>query len=112
MSGEPEVAYFKLLFVADQQVLGLDVAVDAVEGVHVGQSLEQLVHEQSDHIRRQAIGGFLQHFQQVVLDVLKDQVDDAFFAEGFLEFDDVGVFEQFEDFDLSHGGLFDYLIFL
>lgn len=42
-----------------------------VEGVHVGQSLEELIHEEADEFRLESVGGFLQNFEKVVLDVLE-----------------------------------------
>lgn len=44
--------------------------------------------------------------------VLKHQVNDSLFAEGFFEFDYVRVFEHFEYFDFAHSSLFDDLVFL
>lgn len=59
---KPEIAYFKLLFITDQQVFRLYVPVDAVQGVHVGQSFEQLVHKQPNDFRLESVGRLLKHF--------------------------------------------------
>lgn len=83
-----------------------------VQGVHVGESLQKLVHEEADELGLESVGGFLQNFEEVVLDVLEYEVDDPFLAEGLLELHDVGMLQHFEYFDLSHRGLFNHLIFL
>ena len=81
--------------------------MDDVERVHVGQPFQKLVHEDTDQLGIEAVRGFLQDFQQVVLDVLEDKIDDSFFAEGFFELDDGGVPEHFENLDFPHGGFLD-----
>lgn len=83
-----------------------------MQRMHVGQSLQELVHVQSDQLRIQPILRLLQHFQQVILHVLKDQIDDALLPERLLKFHDVGVFEHLEHLHLPHGGLLDDLILL
>ena len=55
LPGKPEVTYFKFFLVTDEQVLGLDVPVHEVEGVHVGESFEELVHVEADKLRIQPI---------------------------------------------------------
>lgn len=62
-----------------------------VLAMHVRQSLEQLIQQKSDAFGVESIWRLLEHFEEVVLDVLKDEIDDALFAEGLLEFYDVGV---------------------
>lgn len=58
----------------------------------------------------QPIGGLLQHFEQVVLDVLEDEINEAPLAKCFPELHNVGVIKHFEDLNLSHGGPFYYLV--
>ena len=112
LASEPEIADLELLAVADQQILGLDVAVHEVQRVHVGEALQKLVHVEPDELGIEAVLGLLQHFEQVVLHVLEDEVDDALLAEGLLELDDVGVLEHLEHLHLAHGGLLDYFVLL
>ena len=95
LSGEPIIAYFQLFFVANEQIFRLDVPMDYIERVHIRQTFEKLVHKQSDVLGLQPIWWFFQHLKQVVLDVLEDEVDYAFFAKSFLELYDVGVLEHF-----------------
>ena len=45
------------------------------------------------------------------MNVLENKIDDSFFSEGLFEFDDVGMPEHFEYFDLAHGGFLNNLIF-
>lgn len=46
-----EIAYLEHFLFADEKVLGLDVTVHKVERMHVGKSLDQLVHERTDEFR-------------------------------------------------------------
>ena len=80
--------------------------------MHVCQSFQQLIHEQPNNFRFQSIWRFLQHFQKVVLNVLKNQIHYAFLPESLLELYDVGVLQHFKYFDLAHGCFFNDLIFL
>lgn len=83
-----------------------------VQGVHVRQSFQQLVHQKPDQLGLQPVRRFLKHFQQVVLHVLEDQVDDALFAEGLLQLHYRRVFQHFQYFYFPHGCFFDDFIFL
>jgi hypothetical protein len=109
---EAKIAYFQLLFIADEQIFRLDVPVDDIKRMHVGQGLEQLVHEQPNELGLQTIRGFFQYLKQVVLDVLEDQVNDSFFAESLFKFHSVGVTQHLEDFHLSHGGFLNDFVLL
>lgn len=55
-----------------------------MQRMHVSQSLQELVHVQSDQLRIQPILRLLQHFQQVILHVLKHQINDALLPERLL----------------------------
>ena len=83
-----------------------------MQRMHVSESFEELVHVQSDQLRIQSILRLLQHFQQVILHVLKDQIDDSLLPEGLLKFHDVGVFEHLEHLHLPHRGLLNDLVLL
>lgn len=41
-------------------------------------------HEFSDEGEFDSIGGFLENLKEIVFKILKDEVNDSFFAEGFL----------------------------
>ena len=49
---ETEVADFKGIASANQHVLGFDVSVDDVDGVHVGDALDEVVGVMPDCLRR------------------------------------------------------------
>ena len=96
LPGKAEITDFELFFVGNEQVLGFDVPVDGPEGVHIGKPFQQLVHVESNEFGFESVGRFFQHFKQVILDVLKHQVDNAFFAKGLLQLHHGGVFQHFE----------------
>ena len=81
-------------------------------GMHVSQSLEQLEEEEADQLRVQSTGTALQHFEQVAVHILKDEINHGLLAEGLSEFDNVGVTQQLEHLYLAGGGLADSLILL
>ena len=58
----------------DQQVLGLDVPMDDVLAVAVLDSLQQLVDVLADEVELDAVGVLLEDLEQVLLQVLKDEV--------------------------------------
>lgn len=91
LPSKAEIANLQLLLITYQQVLRFDVAMQHVLAMHVRQSLEQLIQQKSDAFGVESIWRLLEHFEEVVLDVLKDEIDDALFAEGLLEFYNVGV---------------------
>ena len=72
-------------------------------GMHVGKSLDKLIHNIFNELGFEAVGGLLEYFEQVILNILKDEVDDTFSPEGISELNDVGVFHVFEYLDLAHG---------
>lgn len=92
--GKAKVAYFQLLPIADEQVLQLDVPVHDVQRVQVGESFQQLVNERSDQLRLQAVRRLLQYFKQVILDILKDQINDALLPEGLLQLHDIAMLDH------------------
>jgi hypothetical protein len=94
----------------NQQILRFDVPVNDVIGVHVGKSLDKLIHNIFNELGFEAVGGLFEYFEQVILNILKDEVDDTFSPEGISELNDVGVFHIFEYFDLAHGDFADEFI--
>jgi hypothetical protein len=53
-AGEAEIAQFDNTVLVDENVVGLDVAVENVARVNVGEGLENLVHDEADvHVREQ-----------------------------------------------------------
>ena len=58
----------------DQQVLGLDVPVDDVLAVAVLDRLQQLVDVLADQVKLDAVGVLLEDLEQILLQVLKDEV--------------------------------------
>lgn len=48
LPGEPEVTDFESVVLPYQEILGLDVAMDDVLGVEVGESFEELIDEAAD----------------------------------------------------------------
>ena len=92
--GKAKVAYFQLLPIADEQVLQFDVPVHDVQRVQVGESFQQLVNERSDQLRLQAVRRLLQYFKQVILDILKDQINDALLPEGLLQLHDIAMLDH------------------
>ena len=65
-----------------------------VHGVHVGQSLEQLVQDEADCLGLEAIWRFFEHFEEVVLNVFENEVHYAFLAEGLFELDYIGMLQH------------------
>ena len=71
--------------------------------VHVSKALDKLVHNIFYHLRFESFWGFFKDLKKVVFDVLENEVDNSFSSEGVSEFNNVGVFHVFKNFDLSHG---------
>jgi hypothetical protein len=86
--------------------------VHDVQGVKVSKAFEQLVDKRPDHLWVEAVGGLLENLEQIALDVLEYQIDDALLPEGLFEFDQVRMFHHFEDLHLSHCSFFDDFVFL
>lgn len=83
-----------------------------VKGVQVGESLEQLVNERSYYLRLQSIGRSLEYFKQVVLDILKDQINDGLLPKCLLQLNYIGMLDHLEYLHLSDRSLLDDLIVL
>ena len=81
-------------------------------GVHVGKSLDELIHNIFNQLRLKTIWGLLKDLEEVVFDVLEDEVDDSLSPEGVSEFDYVGILHVFEYLDFSHGDFADKFIVL
>lgn len=90
-----KITNFKLFFITNEQVLRFDIPMDHILRVHVRQPFQQLIHEQSDNFRLQSIRRFLQHFQEVVLNILKNKINDALLPKSLLELYDVGMLQHF-----------------
>lgn len=69
--------------------------MDDIERVKVGESFQKLVDKRFNELWIYAIGCLLEHFEEVVLNVLKHKIDDSFFAKSFFEFDDIAVLKHF-----------------
>ena len=76
-----------------------------------GYTFDNLVDEEPQSLGINANGIVFQNFEQVLLDVLKDEIESALALESLLEHDYVPVLEQPEHFNFPHDGLFRYFIF-
>ncbi len=92
--GEPEVAELELVGRGEEDVLGLDVAVQHAVQVHEVQGPHQLVDYRPGELGLQAVGVVLQQVEQVLVKVLEDKVDPPLALEGLLELDHVLALKQ------------------
>lgn len=103
--GEAEISKADVVPVVDQDVLELDVAVDDVDVVEVGDGREELLHHLSalDFVEfAAATDGEL---EQVSLHELHRHVDAVLGGDGFVQSEDVGVTSAAKDFLLmGHHG--------
>lgn len=78
--------------------------------VHIGESLDKLIHNIFNQLGFEAIGGFLKDLKQVIFNIFKHQIHNSFPPEGVSEFDYVGVFHIFQYLDLAHGDFADEFV--
>ena len=69
----PEVGYLYRLVVA-KQVLGLQVAMQVVVLVHVGQSLQRLKHNVPDHLLGEELASLTHQLVHIEVEVLEDEL--------------------------------------
>lgn len=86
--------------------------MDDVVAVHVSESLDELIDDIFNQLRLQSVRAFFEHFEEVVLNVFENQINDSFSPEGIPQFDDIGIFHVFQNFDFSHGDFADKLVVL
>lgn len=70
-ASEPEIADLELSVIADQQVFRLDIPVNDIHRMQVGEPLHQLEDHRANLLVVEPVGRFLQHLQQVVPHVFK-----------------------------------------
>lgn len=113
VSGEAEIANLQLIRLrANKQVFWLDVSVHYILRVEVVDCLEQLVDEEFDALAVEAIGLFLEDFEQVAIHEFEYEVQSTLALEGLDHPDDRLVFQDIEHFDFSLCRLLYNLIFL
>mmetsp|Transcript_12335 Transcript_12335/g.51642 ORF Transcript_12335/g.51642 Transcript_12335/m.51642 type:complete len:213 (-) Transcript_12335:3587-4225(-) len=102
---EPEIAQLERLAIpGHQDVLRLDVPVRDAALVARGDGLDELPREQA-HLRRvQAARARLENLQQILLHVLKHQIQLTLAPERFLQAHDVFVFQRAEHLHLAQRG--------
>ena len=71
--------------------------------VHVGQSEHGLVHDAPDVPLRELGGAILHELVNILFHVFKHEVQVVVHADDFFEFDDLGMVELAERFDLAKG---------
>jgi len=81
-SCEPKIANSKIIVLrVDEQVFWLDVSVDNVTPMTVLDGLQQLVNVGFDDIFSESVRVFFQNFEQILLQVFKNEVKPARFFE-------------------------------
>lgn len=111
-AGKAEVAELEHALLVDQQVLGLDVAVDHAVFMQIVESLQYLKNQLADDAQAesQRVVRVLEHFQHGLVHVLEDNVQFLVTLERLLEPDDVRVREVFEGLDLAHRDFLDHRV--
>lgn len=103
-TGETEIGEFELAFVVDEQVLGLEVAVEDTVFVAKGDSLEELVHEGFDRdvVELAPVTAGVHVFLEILVHVFKDEHQLIFRVNNVVQRDDVLMFQLFHQGDFSN----------
>ena len=105
-----EVAQLQDAVLREEQVLGLEVAVDDRVAVQVVDAADQLPHDAPHLARLEALRVALERLEQRALDVLEDEVELALAAEHLDEAHDVLVPQLLEDAHLAQRRLAHLLV--
>ncbi|KAK6935645.1 hypothetical protein RJ641_032675 [Dillenia turbinata] len=99
-SAEPKVGNLEVAILVDEEVLGLEVAVEDAAGVAVGDSGDELLEVAAAEVLREAALGNLGE-ELAALEEFHDEVDLGLRSEDLVKLDDVGVVEAAHDGDLA-----------
>ena len=105
-AGEAEVGEFELALGVDEEVLGLQVAVEDAVVVAEGDALEELMHEgfTGDEVQAAAIAAGIHVLLEVFVHVFEDEHEFVFGVDDVVERDNVFVLELFHEGDFADGG--------
>ena len=99
---QPEVGELELAARIDEQVLRLEVAVQYLLGVAVGEAAQQLEEEQAYVAHAHDVGAVVHVLLEVALEVLEDERERLVRVDDVVQRDDVGVLELLEQRDLAY----------
>ena len=104
-AGQTKIREFQLALDVDEEVLGLEVAVQDAVFVAEGDALEELVHEGFDgDVVELAAGAPAVHvFFEVFVHVFEDEHEFVFRVDDVVQGDDVFVLELFHEGDFADG---------
>lgn len=97
-TGEAEIGQFEVVGIVEEEVFGLEVAVEDVVGMAEGDGGDELVEEAAGLGLREAAAGGEAGEELAVFGEFEDEVDGGAGGEDLEEADDVGVAEA------AHGG--------